>query len=171
MTHLVKLVSFALSFISVVNLKPVDTNDAINFTIKNFGINTTGSMKGLKGNIKWDAENISNSSFNVSADVSTINTGIDSRDSHLQKEEYFNVDKYPNISFTSTTISAGNVTGNLTIKGVTKSINFPFTVKSLGAGYLFEGSFTINRRDFNVGGKSMVLSDNVIVNLKLTATP
>jgi len=162
------LVLFAFT---VIDLKPVDADDSVTFTIKNFGINTNGSFKGLKGSIKWDAANPSNSSFNVSVDANTINTGIDMRDNDLRKETYFNVAKYPTINFVSTAVTAGNVTGNLTIKGITRQINIPYTVKPSGNGYLFEGKFSLNRRDFNVGGSSFTLGDNVDVQLKILATP
>lgn len=151
------------------DLKPVDASEAVTFTIKNFGINTSGEFKGLKGTIKWDASNPSASVFNVTVDANTINTDIDMRDDHLRKEEYFNIAKYPTINFVSTAVNANNVTGNLTIKGVTKQISFPFTVKPSAGGYLFEGSFEINRRDFGVGSGSVSLSNNVTVNLKVQA--
>lgn len=151
------------------DLKPVDSNEAVTFIIKNFGINTSGEFKGLKGTIKWDAQNPSASVFNVTVDANSINTGIDMRDSHLRKEEYFNVEKFPVITFTSTAVTSNAVTGNLTIKGITKQISFPFTVKSSAGGYLFEGSFDINRRDFGIGGGSVSLSNNVTVNLKVQA--
>src|SRR5205085_12458835 len=83
------------------DLKPVDADEAVTFTIKNFGINTNGEFKGLRGTIKWDASNPAASIFNVTVDAKTINTGIDMRDSHLSKEEYFNVEKFPVITFTS----------------------------------------------------------------------
>jgi polyisoprenoid-binding protein YceI len=156
---------------TVIDLKPVDADDSVTFTIKNFGINTNGSFKGLKGSIQWDAANPSNSSFNVSVDANTINTGIDMRDNDLRKENYFNVEKYPTINFVSTAVSATDVTGNLTIKGITKQINIPYTVKPSGNGYLFEGKFSLNRRDFNVGGGSFTLSDHLEVRLKVLATP
>jgi polyisoprenoid-binding protein YceI len=156
---------------TVIDLKPVDADDAVTFTIKNFGINTNGSFKGLKVSIQWDAANPSNSSFNVSVDANTINTGIDMRDNDLRRENYFNVEKYPTINFVSTAVSATNVTGNLTIKGITKQINIPYTVKPSGNGYLFEGNFSLNRRDFNVGGSSFTLSDHLEVRLKVLATP
>jgi polyisoprenoid-binding protein YceI len=151
------------------DLKPVDASEAVTFAIKNFGINTNGEFKGLKGTIKWDPSNPSASIFNVTVDANTINTDIDMRDSHLRKEEYFNTEKYPTINFVSTAVTANNVTGNLTIKGVTKQISFPFTVKPSAGGYLFEGSFEINRKDFGVGGSSVSLSNNVTVNLKVQA--
>jgi len=158
----------AMAFTSS-ELKPVDANEAVTFTIKNFGINTNGELKGIRGTIKWDAANPSASVFNVTVDANTINTGIDMRDNHLRKEEYLNVEKYPFISFVSTAVSANNVTGNLTIKGVTKQVSFPFTVKPSTGGFVFEGSFSINRRDFGVGGGSVSLSNSVTVNLKVQA--
>jgi polyisoprenoid-binding protein YceI len=156
---------------TVITLRPVDADDSITFNIKNFGIGTKGSFKGLKGSIKWDPANPSNSSFNVSADANTISTGIDMRDNDLRKETYFNVAKYPTINFVSTAVSAANVTGNLTIKGTTKQINIPYTVTASGNGYVFEGKFSLNRRDFDVGGSSFTLSDNVDVQIKILAIP
>jgi polyisoprenoid-binding protein YceI len=158
----------SMSFVSA-DLKPVDATEAVTFTIKNFGINTNGEIKGLKGTIKWDAANPAASVFNVSVDVNTINTGIEMRDTHLKKEEYFNVEKYPVISFVSTAVSAGNITGNLTIKGVTREVSFPFTVKPSDGGYLFEGEFFVNRKDFGIGGGSVSLGNTVTVNLKVQA--
>lgn len=164
---------FFLSGVLVVfaiDLKPVDADNSVTFVIKNFGINTKGELKGLKGNIKWDEANPSTSSFDVSVDVNTINTGIDKRDYDLKKEKYFDAKKYPTLSFISTAVTADNITGDLTIKGITKKVNFPFAVTPSGKGYLFKGSFSISRRDFGVGGGG-VLGDNVDVTLKVQAIP
>ena len=169
--HLLLFIPFLLLAFTVVDLKPVDADDSVTFIIKNFGINTKGSFSGLKGAIKWDATNPSNSSFNVSVDANTINTGIDMRDNDLRKERYFNVAKYPTINFVSTAVNATTVTGNLTIKGITKQVNIPYTVKPSGNGYLFEGKLPLNRRDFDVGGSSFTLSDDLEVQLKVLATP
>jgi polyisoprenoid-binding protein YceI len=151
--------------------KPVDDRSEVKFTIKNFGINTPGSLKGLKGSVKFNPADLVSSSFNVSVDVNTINTGVDARDSHIKKEEYFNAEKFPVISFNSTKITKEQdgytVTGSLTIKGVTKPISFPFTVQSQDNGLIFSGSFTIDRKDFGVGGSSAVLGNSVEVSLKV----
>jgi polyisoprenoid-binding protein YceI len=163
------------AFAQDVKLHPANIKEAVTFSIHNFGLATKGSFDGLKGDIVWNASNLSSSSFAVSVDAGTVNTGVDSRDAHLKKEEYFDVAKYAVISFTSTSISGNNgtftVQGNLAIKGVTKNISFPFTVKQEGSSYVFDGSFSINRRDFHVGGGSMVLSDDVKVTLHVTAAP
>lgn len=153
--------------------KPVDEKSEVKFTIKNFSLNTSGSLNGLKGTINFDPVDFSNSSFNVSVDVSTINTGIDARDNHLKKEDYFDVEKFPVISFVSTDITGSqndyNVTGKLTIKGTIKTISFPFTVQNQDNGIILTGEFSINRKDFNVGGGSAVLGNNVNVSLKVFA--
>lgn len=153
--------------------KPVAEKSNITFTIKNFGINTSGSTTGLKGTIKFDANNVAASSFNVSVEANTINTNNNMRDDHLKKEDYFNVAKYPAISFVSTGITGSKdqytVTGNLTIKGVSKSVSFPFTTKNDANGLTFSGSFEINRKDFGVGGSSAVLGNSVTIDLKVVA--
>ena len=55
----------------------------------------------------------------------------------------------------------------LTIKGTTKEISFPFKATAKGDDYLFEGEFPLNRRDFNVGGGSLTMSDHLTVSLKV----
>ena len=93
----------------------------------------------------------------------------------LKKEEYFDVIKFPNLSFISTKITVGSASGTyimvgkMTIKGISKEITFPFTAHAQGDGYQFSGSFPLNRRDFGVGGKSMILSDNLTVLLVVLA--
>ena len=167
--YLLLLVPVVLFSFSLSEFRPVDKTDSVTFTIKNFGISTKGEFQGLKGSIKWDAANPSNSSFDVNVDVNTINTGIDMRDKDLKEAKWFDVSKYPTINFKSTSVTATNVTGNLTIKGVTKQISFPFSVTPVASGYRFEGAFPLNRRDFGVGGGSFSLSDNVQVMLKVYA--
>lgn len=153
------------------NYTPVDAGSAIRFNIKNFGLNVTGSFTGLKGKLNFDPANLPAATVTVSVDASSINTGNSKRDKHLKKEDYFDVASYPVLSFVSTKITgAGGVflmEGSLTIKGVSKAISFPFTAKKEGNGYRFTGEFSINRRNFNVGGSSWVLSDHLIVSLNI----
>ncbi|MBC7888888.1 MAG: YceI family protein [Ferruginibacter sp.] len=164
-----------LSCLFAQNYMAVDNGSAIKFSIKNFGLNVSGSFTGLKGKLSFNPANPAASSINASVDAATVNTGNGSRDGHLKKEEYFNVAKYPLISFVSTKITGSSkpgsflVEGNITIKGVTKKVSFPFTATAKGEGYLFAGEFKLNRRDFEVGGKSMVMSDNLTVSLSVFA--
>ena len=154
---------------------PVDDGSRVHFVINNFGIATGGDFKGLTGTVKYDPTNPTTADFDVSVDASTVDTDIEARDRDLRKSEYFDVKNYPKLSFRSTKITKANkdgylfMFGNITIKGVTKEINFPFTATAKNGGYLFEGSFKLNRRDFGVGRNSLSLSDNLTVSLSIFA--
>ncbi len=155
---------------------PVDAGSKVHFIIKNFGINTGGDFSGLKGQIVFVPESLSDSKFEVTVSASTIDTDNKMRDENL-KQEYFDAIKYPVIKMVSTKISKTNktvdgfyfFTGDLTIKDVTKSISFPFQVKKINDDYLFTGNFDIDRTDFGVGEKNIVLSNKVSVSLSVTA--
>lgn len=155
-------------------LTPTDEGSKVHFVIKNFGLKTGGDFSGLKGTIKIDPNNVNLWSFDVTVEASTINTGNNSRDGHLRKEEYFDVTRFQTIRIHSTritTTSAGvyQFIGNVTIKGVTKPLQFSFKVNTSGNGYLFRGGFDINRRNFGVGGNSVSLGDNLKVDLAVIA--
>ena len=143
------------------SFRPTDTGSTVTFEIKNFGINTKGSFSGLQGKIVFNPAELAAASFDVSIDAATINTDNDMRDGHLKKESYFDVADYPRIRFVSTKIEAAGkgryrVTGNLTIKKTTREISFLFTATPMGGDYIFNGQFTINRRDYEVGGASTI---------------
>lgn len=157
-------------------LIPADESSTIKFAIKNLGITVNGTFKGIKGEILFDHSNPNNSFFNLSVDAASVNTGIHARDSHLKKEDYLNVHKFPLITFLSTKVFPSGkegifiVNGNISIKDVKKSISFPFTISEQENGFLFKGTFKLNRRDFNVGKASLVLSDNLDVSFSVYAT-
>jgi polyisoprenoid-binding protein YceI len=159
------------------NYIPGDEGSKVHFIIKNFGINTGGDFSGLKGQIVFSPEKPADSKFDVTVSVRTIDTDNEMRDKNLVGNEYFDAANFPVIKIASTKISKTNktadgfyfFTGDLTIKGVTKSISFPFQVKKINDGYLFTGNFDINRTDFGVGEKNIVLSDKVSVSLSVTA--
>lgn len=155
-------------------LNPSNEKSAIKFTIKNFGISTGGSFTGLEGDIEFDKANPEKAVFTITVEAAKVNTGNDSRDNHLRKEEYFDAAKYPKIHFKSDKVTSKGgeltISGQLTIKGTTKNISFPFKATAKDDGYLFEGSFELNRRDYKVGGHSMVLGDNVAVSLSVFAS-
>jgi len=160
--------------ISAQQFVPVDKGSMVNFTIKNLGLNVNGKFTGLKGNIVFDPAHLTTSHFAVSVNASTVDTDIKARDNHLRKEDYFNVEKFPAINFTSKSITLSStgqlmVVGMLEMKGVSKEISFPFSATATAEGYLFKGNFKINRRDFKVGGKSLILSDMLTVNVSLLA--
>ena len=157
------------------NYTPTDAGSKVRFVIKNFGINTGGTFEGLAGSVVFDPANLAGASFNVSVDAKTVDTDMEARDNHLRKEEYFDVEKYPKLSFRSTKITTTNKEGYLfmfgviTIKNISKEISFPFKQTSKDGGILFEGEFKLNRRDFGVGGKSFSMSDELNVELSIFA--
>jgi polyisoprenoid-binding protein YceI len=157
------------------NYTPVDSLSKVHFIIKNFGLKTDGDFTGLKGTIVFDPDTLANSRFNVSVNSATIKTNNEARDEHLRKSDYFDVEKFPVISFESTSIAKNTSTGdycvegNLTIKGTNKKIQFNFTAKSVVNGYFFKGEFDINRLDFGVGGNSLVMAENVKIFLGVIA--
>ena len=168
-TLFISLFSFSQSY------TPTDAGSKVYFVIKNFGINIGGTFEGLGGSILFDPSNLAGASFTISVDAKTVDTDIEARDNHLRKAEYFDVEKYPRISFRSTKITTTNkadylyMFGIITIKNVSKVISFPFKHTSKDGGILFEGDFKLDRREFGVGGKSFSLSDDVSVELSIFA--
>jgi polyisoprenoid-binding protein YceI len=152
-----------------------DAGSSVHFVIKNLGIKTGGDFTGLSGSVVFNPNALASSSMKVSVKSNTVNTDNNARDKHLKKAEYFDVDKYTTIDFVSTKISASTIAGrffvigNLTIKGVTKSVQFGFSATPTATGYTFAGDFEINRRDFGVGGSSVTLSDKLKVTLSVAA--
>lgn len=152
---------------------PVNQESEIEFKTKNFGINVRGHFEGLKGEIIFFEDNPGNSHFDVTVDVSTVNTGINQRNNHLKSDSFFDVPKYPQIHFISTKVTKSTnkdylyLFGRLTIKDVTKEISFPFRATPVKEGLVFEGEFSLDRRDYHVGGSSLTISDNVKVSLKI----
>jgi polyisoprenoid-binding protein YceI len=156
-------------------LTPLDASSKVHFVIKNFGIKTGGDFSGLKGTVKLMPSNMSSTLFDVTVNSSTVDTDNSSRDKHLRGDDFFDVEKYPLIRIASTSIKPTSdkdtwlFSGTLTLKGVTKNISFPFSYSRSGEGYLFTGGFTIDRRDYTVGGGSTTMSDNVDITLSVFA--
>ena len=166
---------FSTFILSAQTYTPTDEGSKVRFVIKNFGINTGGTFDGLSGSITFDPASLATASFNVSVDAKTVDTDMEARDNHLRKPEFFDVEKYPRLSFRSTKVTPTTkegyfyMFGIITIKNVSKEISFPFTQKSQGDGILLEGDFKLNRRDFGVGGKSFSMGDELTVQLSIFA--
>ncbi len=154
--------------------KPTEQGSAVQFKIKNLGFNVNGSFAGLQGNIQFDPAHPDECHFDVSVDAASVNTDNSMRDEHLRKDNYFDVKTYPRIHFQSTKILPANkagafiISGKLTIKNTTKEISFPFIAKASQTGYVFKGSFRINRKDFQIGGSSTI-SDELELMFNITA--
>ncbi|MCO6148543.1 YceI family protein [Flavobacterium sp. NRK1] len=135
----------------------------VHFKIKHLVISTiTGSFNIFSGTLETkEHDNFNNAHFEISIDVFSIDTNNSTRDEHLKSEDFFNADIYPKINFSSTGFvhTGGDnykLTGQLTIKGVTKPVVFDVLFGGEAkdgfginrAGFEIEGK--INRNDFNI---------------------
>jgi len=171
MPHL--LISIFL-FLPLTRYTAVDPQSSIKFSIKNFGVATTGTFTGLRGDVETDAQGAIIRA-QLSVEASTINTGIGLRDNHLRKEKYFDAKNYPRIQFVSSQIvKEGNqwiAVGKITIKKTSRETRIPFSVESKNNNLILTGKFSLNRRDFNVGDGSLSLADNLDVDFTIAVTP
>lgn len=161
-------------------------HSAIGFKVKHMGlVDVPGYFREFEGAINYDPADVAKSSVNFTAKAASVDTGNDRRDGHLKTADFFEVEKYPSITFKSTKIekkgSQWMVTGDFTIKDVTKQISFPFNV----AGFVKQqngsakmgvtGETSINRREYNVKyGNNLPdgtpqLSDDIRINLQIEA--
>jgi len=157
--------AFTISMIWNVN----DQEVVINFELPLQG--TKGTLSGLKASIDFDQKNPTESKISASVDVKTLNTGDKKKDDHLLSADFFNAEKYPTISFTSTSIKANETgflaTGNLTMKDSTKSVEIPFTFSEDEHGATFKGTMTIFSGDYGVTKKNDSGKDKIVVNLSV----
>ena len=157
------------------NWKIAPTTKA-NFIISGpLGINVKGTIDVLKADIDFNPDDIIKASLSAKMRVNTINTNNRTRDNHLKTVDYFDAANYPEIVFKSIVITKQNTgkfiaTGNLSIKQITKKVEIPFTFKQQNNTATFEGSFTIKRVDYGIGNKSMMMGNEVTINLNIVAT-
>ena len=159
----------------------------IGFKVKHNGlIEVPGFFRDFTGKVNYDAADVTKSSVEFTAKTTSIDTGVAPRDNHLRSKDFFEVETYPEITFKSTKVEKKGknwiVTGDFTMKGVTKSISIPFQI----AGFLPGGErsgprmgitaeTTINRRDYNVNYDSklpsgiLAVEDNIKVVLQIEA--
>ncbi len=165
------LIGSAYSIQSVINWK-IDSEKAIvKFSLMAHGQELTGNFKAAKGNIRFDENDLVNSSVDCTIDISTINTGIEPRDKHLKKKEYFDATGSPVGKFTSIKVEktqAGfTATGTLFLKQTTKEISIPFTYEGTQSVGSFKGSFRIKRSDFGIGEADDEIGDDVTISLDI----
>ncbi|HMC98719.1 MAG TPA: YceI family protein [Ferruginibacter sp.] len=168
---MVMLIGSAYTIQAIINWKINSEKAMVKFSMNAHGQELIGNFKGAKGDIKFDENDLANSSINCTIDISTINTGIEARDGHLQKKGFFDAVTFPTGKFTSTKIektSTGyNATGNFTLKQTTKSITIPFTYDDNGNEGNFKGSFTIKRSDYGIGQPDEDIGDDVTISLDI----
>lgn len=140
----------------------------LGFEIKNFGVMVDGTMSGFNGELTFNPHFLDAAQFNFTLDVKTLKTGMPERDKDLLLPEYFNASKFPHIHFNATEfIHVENdnyeAVGTLKIKGVSKRVKVPFTYIAGTETDYIRGEVAINRRDFGVGKKIMIMDDWVRV--------
>lgn len=138
------------------------SHSAINFVADARLHTAHGYFKTWDAEIALDADAPQNSRVAITIDVASIDTRVEGRDRHLRSKDFFNVDSFPKITFVANTINKlsetkYNLTGDLTIRGVTKTITVPTTVmffdKERGDGRV-KGEFVVNRHDYGVSFRS-----------------
>jgi polyisoprenoid-binding protein YceI len=154
----------------------IDPNhSSINFEVRHLGVsNVHGSIGGIKGTVVYDEKDITKSSVENTADTTSVATGVEARDKHLKSPDFFDVEKFPTLSFKSTSISNTGgkltLTGDLTLHGVTKSVTLdvdgPAPAQTDNKGKTrsgFSASGKLKRSDFNFGSKfgSAMVGDDV----------
>jgi polyisoprenoid-binding protein YceI len=136
----------------------------VGFTVRHMMLSDVdGNFKKFDASIIASKEDFSDAVFEISIDAASINTDNDMRDNDLKSDSYFDVAKYPQITFKSTSVNkAGDknykVTGNLTMHGVTKPVTFDLTLNGVGKSIMthkpvagFKVTGKISRTDFGVG--------------------
>jgi polyisoprenoid-binding protein YceI len=154
------------------------THTTIGFAARHAMVSTVrGHFSGFSGGATIDASAPDRSSAWLDLDPNTISTNNDMRDGHLRSADFFEVETYPTISFRSTAVKADGeqliLTGDLTIRGVTRSVDIvwefggvavdPFGNTKAG----FEGSATINRKDWGLTWNSALETGGVLVGDKI----
>jgi polyisoprenoid-binding protein YceI len=155
------------------NLDPFHTN--AQFFVKHLGISTVqGDFTKVTGTVMLDDQDVTKSSVNVSIDVNSIDTRVQRRDDDLKSEHFLNASQFPTITFQSTkVIKSGDnslkVTGNLTIRGVSKEVTLDVTgptapITAMGGQRRgFSATTKINRQDFGVSADPGMVGDEITI--------
>ena len=138
-----------------------------------------GSFNDFTGTVTVPESGISGAEAKVTINASSIDTRNADRDGHLKSNDFFDMETYPEITFNSTKIAPNgdggvDVTGDLTIKGTTKSVTVPFTYEGTATDPFgnqragFEGSTVIQRSDFGLSWNAALETGGVLVSEKVT---
>jgi polyisoprenoid-binding protein YceI len=175
------LVSFACAAVETYTIDPV--HSSVGFRIRHFVSKVPGSFTKFSGTILVDRDNLENSSVEATIDVGSINTFNEHRDADLKTANYFDADKFATITFKSkswkkTGDDTFDVTGDLTIKGVTKEVVLKTTLLGFGPGMRgaqlsgWEATTTLKKSDFGVTGPAMLataLGEEVAITIGIEA--
>lgn len=147
-------------------------------TVHNTISDVEGLFNSFDATVTTTKDNFSDAVFELTVDVVSIDTEVDKRDDHLRSSDFFHVEKYPTMTFKSTSIEETDkenrykLTGDLTLHGVTKTVTMDLWYRGIyenprnnkiSAG--FEVTGALNRSDFNIGQKfpASMISDEVVI--------
>ncbi|MFW1934360.1 YceI family protein [Acinetobacter sp. ULE_I046] len=168
--------------------KPVDykidpTHTATVFTWNHFGFSTpSANFSDIQGTISVDNAKPAYSSVNVTIPLASLNTNVAALDQHLKKADFFDAEKYPNITFKSTKVQAlgknkYKITGNLTVKDVTKPVILDAVLNKQGEHPMtkaqsigFNATTSFDRSAFGVGAYVPNVGDKITVNITTEAS-
>ena len=175
------LATAASAAVETYTIDPVHSSVA--FQVRHFLTKVPGSFTTFSGTIVVDRDNLENSTVNAVISVDSVNTANAKRDGHLKSPDFFDVSKFGTITFKSTSWKKTgegtfDVTGDLTIKDVTKSVVLKVTSTGFGPGMQgaqlsgWEATTTVVRSDFGVNGPAMLgkaLGNEVPVSISIEA--
>ena len=168
--------------------KPVDytidpTHTATVFTWNHFGFSTpSANFSDIQGTISVDNAKPVNSAVNVTIPLSSLNTNVKALDDHLKNADFFDAEKYPNITFKSTKVQAlgqnkYKITGDLTVKNVTKPVVLDAVLNKQGVHPMtkaesigFNATTSFDRSAFGVGAYVPNVGDKITVNITTEAS-
>ncbi len=146
------------------------SHSEVTFKVKHMMIaNVTGAFGKVMVNATSDDDQFSNPKISFTADMKSISTGDEKRDGHLQSADFFDTDKFAEMKFVGQTYSNGKLVGDLTIKGVTKSVELNVEEGGNGKdpwgnyrlGFTLSGK--INRKDFGLEWNALLETGGVLV--------
>ena len=158
------------------------SHSGANFRVKHMMVtNVSGRFSNLKGAVTFDEKNLSKSSIEATVDIETINTNEPKRDAHLKSPDFFDVAKFPQMTFKSTKVyKAGGVTkadGDLTLHGVTKPVTLTLTELSGEVkhpmGTIVRGAVAttkISRKDYGLTWNKTIEAGGVVVGDEIAIT-
>lgn len=155
------------------------THSSIGFVARHAMITKVrGAFNEFTGEAVVNGANPGESSVKVVIDVNSIDTRQEARDAHLRSADFFDIEKYPNITFVSTKVEATDddeveITGDLTIKDVTRSVTIPFEFTGAATDPFgnerigFEGDIDVNRKDWGLTWNAALETGGVLVSEKV----
>jgi len=150
------------------------THSEIEFKVRHMMISTvSGSFSEFEGEVEAADDTFKDAKFRFSAEIDSISTKNNDRDTHLKSEDFFHAEKHPKLTFVSKSFDGNTMVGDLTIRDVTKEVSLDVDFNGIAedpygqtkAG--FEATGTINRKDFNLNWNAVTEAGNIVVSDKV----